>query len=154
MNKELKDRLHFWKEKANQITHDHWVRFIIYWMIFDAYITEESGRDNDQGKLNWFNENDNELKNVFRECWSEPEYIENLKKLKELSPINDMRPSKRGIKNASLNDISNEREVFNFIYQIRCNTFHGAKDLWNPKDHQLVRISQKLLKKPLDLLLK
>jgi hypothetical protein len=51
MDEDLKQRLRFWKEKADHVTNDHWVRFIIYWMIFDAYITEKSGSDKDRGKL-------------------------------------------------------------------------------------------------------
>ena len=76
MNEELKQRLRFWKEKADHVTNDHWVRFIMYWMIFDACITEGSGMGSDRQKLDWFYVNDSELKDVYRKFWQLPEYLE------------------------------------------------------------------------------
>lgn len=149
MNEELKNRLRFWKEKADHVSNDHWVRFIIYWMMFDASITEGSGKDNDRARLNWFYANDNELKNIFREYWNRPKYLEILGELKKLSPISDMRPSKRENSSVVLSDILNEQEVLEFIYQIRCNTFHGAKDLSDTKDQHLVRLTGELFDQPL-----
>jgi hypothetical protein len=48
-----------------------------------------------------------------------------------------------------LTDINNKKEIFDLIYQIRCNTFHGAKDLGDAKDNQLTRVSEQLFSKPL-----
>jgi len=153
MNEELKQRLRFWKEKADHVTNDHWVRFIMYWMIFDACITEGSGMGSDRQKLDWFYVNDSELKDVYRKFWQLPEYLEVLEELKKLSPVRDMRPSKRGLELVNLVNIKDEKEIFEFIYQIRCNTFHGAKDLSNKKDQHLVRLSEQLFDQPLNLFL-
>jgi hypothetical protein len=97
--------------------------------------------------------NDSELKSTFRKFWQSPDQLLVLEELRKLSPITDMRPSKRNNNLKHLNNIMDEAEVFDFIYQIRCNTFHGAKDLTNIKDQQLVRLSARFFKQPLSLFL-
>ena len=149
MNYELKDRLRFWKEKADHVTNDHWVRFMLYWMMFDAAITEMSGKDGDGARLDWFFETDNELKDIFMDYWAQQDFLNVIDELRKLSPIRDMRPSKRDIRTVELNDINDIEQIIRFIYQIRCNTFHGAKDLMDRRDQQLVRLSEMLFNRPL-----
>jgi hypothetical protein len=149
MDEEVKTRLRFWMEKAGHVTNDHWVRFIIYWMIFDAYMTEESGEDYDSKRLKWFYDNRNEFKDILGDVWGRSAYQQMLEELRRLSPVYDMRPSHRD-DSVSLDDINNINQVIAFIYQVRCNTFHGAKDLASSRDQQLVRISEGLLHEPLN----
>ncbi|MCF7844164.1 hypothetical protein K9M47_04745 [Candidatus Gracilibacteria bacterium] len=153
MDEEHKERLKRWKEKANEIQHDHWVRFVIFWMIFDAYMTEESGEDSVEGRLRWFINNDNDLKTVFWTHWSAPEYIKVLETLKSHSPLRDMRPQHRHEATIPFNDIKNENELFRFMYQIRCNTFHGGKDLFDQDDNELTRCVEILFDKPIGVYL-
>lgn len=146
MNEELGQRLGFWMLKAEE-NSDIWIRFLIYWMIFDSYLTEESGRDRDKDRLRWFLESENDLKNKFREQWKLSGNL--LKNLKALSPIWDLRPTKRSTTLVHLEDIEDERQVLGFLYQIRCNTFHGGKDLASERDAQLVRYAGELLREPI-----
>jgi len=69
-----------------------------------------------------------------------------LNNLKNLSPVEDMRPGHRG-KLIELNDINNLEEVILFIYKIRCNLFHGSKDPMNSRDASLVELSGEILEK-------
>lgn len=146
----MKKRLRFWKKKADHVTNDHWVRFIFYWMIFDAYLTENSEKDSDTERLNWFYTTDNELKGIFKEYWGKPDYQTALEELKKLSPVQDMRPSQRGYRAISLENAADVNQIIAFIYQIRCNTFHGTKDLSSSRDQHLVRLSQDILNQPLN----
>ena len=152
MDEEVKNRLRRWKEKAKGVEIDHWVRFIIHWMIFDACLAELSKKDFDKDRLDWFYNNPTDLKEYFRKFWGTPKYVAVLGYLKDKSPIKDLRPSKRNNRenDVYLKDTTNEKEVFDFIYQIRCNTFHGGKNLADGDDNQLTRLSEQLLYEPLE----
>jgi len=65
-------------------------------------------------------------------------------KFKELSPIQDMRPNSNGM--VYLNDENSLEQTFNFVYQIRCNLFHGAKDIKDARDAELVSRGAKFLR--------
>lgn len=146
-------RMRRWKLKGDQHRNDHWVSFIIYWMIFDAFITMGSNQDSDNSKLTWFCDNESRLKNTFKKFWKQPEYVQLLEKFKELSPIDDMRPTFRS-RQVFLENITDENEIFMFIYQIRCNTFHGAKDSGVEKDNKLTMAAEILLNEPLHVYLR
>ncbi|MDO8496248.1 MAG: hypothetical protein Q7S43_02225 [bacterium] len=144
-NQDFKERIFWWYAKLNNIKlkiwQDPWLDFMLCWMIFDAYLTEISQCGLDREKLNYFYKNDNDFKNSLLKHNSWSGYGS---KLKELSPIQDMRPNSN--KMLHLNDENNIEEVFNFVYQIRCNLFHGSKDIKNAKDDALVRCSAKFLR--------
>ena len=138
----FKDRMFYWRAKINKLhnlfrVRDHWVDFALYWMIFDAYLTKISRKDQDGERLSYFFNNEHDFKKCIQEqqCWQGllSPYI---KKLKEKSPTADMRPNKG--EPVYLNDENSVKEVFNFIYQIRCNLFHGAKNIKDPKNDALV----------------
>ena len=44
-----------------------------------------------------------------------------------------------------IGNIENLGEVLEVIYQIRCNLFHGAKDLEDERDHDLVKLAYDIL---------
>lgn len=149
MDEEHKDRLRRWKRKAEDVHHDHWIRFVIHWMILDAYMTEESGADSDGEKIRWFINSDNELKLICRSYWLKPEYVRVLETLQNHSPLTDMRPRHRHEATVPFSNINNEDELIRFMYQIRCNTFHGGKDLFDKDDNELTRCVEFLLEAPL-----
>ena len=72
----------------------------------------------------------------------------NAAKLKELSPIQDMRPNSNNM--VHLNNENDPEQVFNFLYQIRCNLFHGAKNLKDTRDYELVSRGAKFLRAAID----
>lgn len=144
MNENIKTLIGWWKLKG-QRERDPFVRFFFFYVCFDAWVTAESGKDIDSQKIDWFLENENCLK----EKW--PDIQSSVTKswlagLKSLSPVEDMRHSHRGEK-IHLNDTEDLGEIIRFIYQVRCNLFHGSKSPMNAKDASLVELSGKILEK-------
>jgi len=140
INQSFKERMAWWYAKLNnknlKIWQDPWLDFMLCWMIFDAYLTEISQCDSDQDKLRYFYQNECDFKELISSKWDSLllSYVIGLKKL---SPIQDMRPTKSS-RMVYLNDENNLEQTFNFLYQIRCNLFHGAKDLKDARDAELV----------------
>jgi len=145
MRSNIKDLISWWKIKGESES-DPFARFFFFYVCFDAWITAESGEDSDGSKIKWFIQNDNCLKKVRSDFWESSETQSWLNSLKQLSPVEDMRPNHRG-EYTNLNDINNLEEVVKYIYQIRCNLFHGAKNPMNDRDANLVEFSGLLLKK-------
>ncbi|MBI2012230.1 hypothetical protein HYS91_05695 [Candidatus Daviesbacteria bacterium] len=145
MDESIKDLIGWWKLKG-QGERDPFIRFFFFYVCFDAWITAESGKDSDRDKIRWFLENDNCLKEQRFGFWNASRAQSLLKNLRNLSPVEDMRPGRKG-KYKELKDINNLEEVVWFIYQIRCNLFHGSKDPINSRDASLVELSGELLEK-------
>lgn len=146
ISQDFKERMVWWYAKLNNIKlkiwQDPWLDFMLCWMIFDAYLTEISQRDRDHDKLNYFYQNQSDFKDRILSKWdSLSGYVS---KLKELSPIQDMRPNSNRM--VYLNDEKNLEQTFDFVYQIRCNLFHGSKDIKNVRDAELVRHAAKFLR--------
>lgn len=146
MTEEFKNKISLWKIKATK-AKDPWIIFVLYYFIFDAYLTHESQSGEDARKKRWFFDNNNSLKDSFSGCWK-TELLPNVLALKSLSPIKDMRPG--SITTVSLNDENNIEEIINFIYQIRCNLFHGSKDIMDSNDANLVFFGGEFLKNAID----
>ncbi len=148
VNQSFKERMVWWYAKLNnvklKIWQDPWLDFMLCWMIFDAYLTEISRSASDRKKLDYFYKNKNDFKDIILKKWNSLKPI----KLKELSPIQNMRPKLNKL--VSLNDENNLEQCFNFVYQIRCNLFHGAKNIKSTKDAELVRHGAKFLRACID----
>lgn len=144
MNENIKTLIGWWKLKGENES-DPFIRFFFFYVCFDAWITALSGEDADYKKLNWFSDNDNCLKDHWKDIQSS-ETKSWLNNLKNLSPVENMRPNHRGEK-THLNDIEDLNQVIRFIYQIRCNLFHGSKDPMNTRDANLVELSGMILRK-------
>lgn len=147
----FKERMAAWKEKADSVFVDHWMRLIMYWIMFDTYLSAsapiEARRESE--KRNWFYNNPNELKTILEKLWSLPEYQHLLEILKKESPVYSTNPFNIGAAK-ELNDISNTREIIEFVYQIRCNLFHGGKDLLKERDNRLTKVSEQLFDQAFD----
>lgn len=144
MDKNIKNLIGWWKLKG-QRERDPFIKFFFFYVCFDAWITAESGKDVDAEKIKWFLRNDNCLKSKWSDIQSSVTKSW-LTGLKERSPVEDMRPNHRGEK-VCLNDIKNLEEVIKFIYQIRCNLFHGSKNPMNSRDANLVDLSGRILER-------
>ncbi len=146
VNQDFKKRMIWWFAKLKNIKlkiwQDPWLDFMLCWMIFDAYLTEISQCDRDRDKLNYFYQNNNDFKSQILSKWSP------VTELKKLSPVQDMRPNSNEA--VHLNDENNLEQVFDFIYQIRCNLFHGAKNAKDARDYELVRHGAKFLRACID----
>lgn len=142
VNDRVKSLIGWWKLRGERES-DSFLKFFIFYLCFDAWITSESGEDNDFKKIRWFLNNDNCLK----EQWFNIQGVKlrsSLNGLKKESPIRDMRPSMAGV-TVKLDDIDNLEQVVGFIYQIRCNLFHGSKSTNNIKDKRLVTLGSKVM---------
>lgn len=140
----------WWNAKLNnvklKIWQDPWLDFMLCWMIFDAYLTEISRCGRDRDKLNYFYQNKSDFKDCILTRWNlSANYAV---KLKEFSPIQDMRPGANTL--VYLQDESNLEQVFDFVYQIRCNLFHGAKNIKNVRDAESVSWGAKFLRSSID----
>ena len=153
VNQDFKDRMFWWYTKLNnvqlKIWEDPWLDFMLCWMIFDAYLTEISQSGSDHGKLKYFYQNKTDFKNRLLAEWGSLSGYAT--KLKELSPIPDMRPNSNS--EVRLDDTNDLEQTFNFVYQIRCNLFHGAKDMKNNQHEELVRRGGKFLRSTIVLLM-
>ena len=145
MNENIKTLIGWWKLRGQQ-ENDPFVKFFFFYVCFDAWITAESGKDNDTDKLRWFLCTNNCLKESRLDFWKSSQTQSLLISLKNISPIEDMRPNHRG-EYKELKDTNNLEEVVRFIYQIRCNLFHGSKSPINSRDTNLVDLSGRLLEK-------
>lgn len=144
MNENIKTLIGWWKLKG-QRGRDPFIKFFFFYVCFDAWITTESGKDIDTEKIKWFLENDNCLKERWQDIQGSitKSWVASLG---SLSPVEDMRPNHRGEK-TYLNDTQSLDEIIKFIYQIRCNLFHGSKSPMNSRDVNLVELSAKILEK-------
>ena len=142
----FKERMAWWYFKLSNVNlkiwQDPWLDFMLCWMIFDAFLTEISQSGLDRDKLNYFYRNKCYFKDRILLKWTSLSGY--ALKLKELSPIQDMRPNSNRM--VYLKDEKKLEQIFDFVYQIRCNLFHGAKDIKNAKDAELVSRGAKFLR--------
>lgn len=154
VNQNFKTRMVWWYAKLNnvrlKIWQDPWLDFMLCWVIFDAYLTEISQSGFECDRLKYFYQNKCDFKDRIFANWNSLSGY--AAKLKELSPIPDMRPNSNRMVN--LQDENNFVQVFDFVYQIRCNLFHGAKDIKNAKDYELVRRGAKFMRTAIDFWMK
>lgn len=140
MNQETRDLVRWWKLRAAEEA-DPFVSFFIAYMCLDAWMTAASGSDSDAGKIRWLKTPGNPL----REHWQGTSGLqEPLQGLREIGKVEDMRPRHRG-EYTYLRDIHDFNQVVDFIYQIRCNLFHGGKSNVNTNDRSLVKLSSAIL---------
>lgn len=141
MEDEEFESIAIWRDRA-YVIDDIYVKFFILYMCFDAWMTSESGKDSDEKKKQWIKQDGNLLHQYWKT--GRHESIDFLKGLKGLSPVKDLRP---GHQNSfeKLTDINNFKQVVDFIYQIRCNLFHGGKSAIDGRDRELVEYSYHVL---------
>lgn len=122
---------------------DPFVRFFMLYMCLDAWMTSVSNEDRDDRKLDWLLQTDNDLK----ESWhSTPLKEDSLHELYSIGKVKDLRPRHDGTER-HLSNPDNFEEVILFIYQVRCNLFHGGKRPDDSNDIRLVNFSADLLYK-------
>lgn len=140
MNPETRTLISWWMIRARDET-DPFVKMFILFMCLDAWITSGSGSDSDTKKLIWLKTTANPL----RQYWpTTPNKTAALNGLQNVGKVEDMRPNHRG-EYKQLDDVNDFDAVIDFIYQIRCNLFHGGKSYVNTNDRQLCHWSAKIL---------
>ncbi len=146
MNTNVKSLISWWKVLGRDQT-DPFMKFFTFYMCLDAWMTAESGEDKDGDKLNWLINTPNDLSRHWDGIKNGAQFQSWLNGLLKESPIDDMRPSMQGRRQVTLTDTSEFGQVIRFIYQIRCNLFHGSKSPVNRRDERLVSLSGKILER-------
>lgn len=140
MNPETRSLISWWKLKAEEQT-DPFIKFFILYMCLDAWMTSGSRSDSDMKKLHWLINNENPLGTHWL---TTPHKSAPLNGLKLIGRVEDMRPNHRG-EYVYFTDIENFEQIVRFLYQIRCNLFHGGKSPVNTNDQRLVTLAAKVL---------
>lgn len=146
MNRNVKNLISWWKVLGRD-QDDPFMKFFMFYMCLDAWMTAESGKDKDEDKLEWLIFTPNPLKSHWDGIKRGPQFQSWLNGLAHESPIYDMRPSKQGLRTVTLSDTSDFNEVMRYIYQIRCNLFHGSKSPVDNRDRRLVSLSARILER-------
>lgn len=144
MDENIKTLIGWWSLNGQRETNP-FVKFFFFYMCFDAWITEESGEDIDSGKLRWLFNSSNCLKDSWSGLKTE-KFNSWLSELKNHPPIEDTRPNHRN-ELICIDDISNFKQIVRFLYQVRCNLFHGHKSPMNRDDNSLVSLSSMILER-------
>lgn len=123
---------------------DSFIKFITLWFVFNAWlvnIAPDRLEFNERESLSWFYDNDSNLKKWAMIQLARDEIQQVLGELKKLSPISNR---KREV-DVLLSDTTSLQQVMDFIYQIRCNLFHGYKNPRDDADKLLVEFSSQFL---------
>jgi len=140
INQETRQLIGWWVVRARN-ERDPFVKMFIVYMCLDAWMTTGSGEDLDSRKLSWLKDSDNPLNKHWA---SAPNKKVPLNGLKGVGKIEDKRPTHGG-EHKYLTDTENLDQIVDFIYQIRCNLFHGGKSYVNTNDRNLCRWSAAIL---------
>jgi len=123
---------------------------LIYtWIAFEAYCCSEFPLWKVEDRNNTFS---SKFQSFFENMEMPERLNEALSKLYK-NPIKDMRPNSRKPP-IQISDKSNLKQIIDIIYRIRCNLFHGGKEMNNQRDIELVKYSFYLLYGILDRILK
>lgn len=113
------------------------------WISFEAFTSAKYNEDFAGERINQFC--DDFEGDYLQEFDSMPtEFIKNMIGLKQYN-VPDMRPSHLTDPTIRITDEKNLRKVFEVVYRVRNNLFHGGKDMNEEKDMNLVRYSSVVL---------
>lgn len=142
MNKETHVLISTWKSLAVSETNS-FVKFFILYMCLDAWMTLGAQSSSDMKKRKWLTEEFNTVKSRWESSVQNPEP---LFALKAIGRVKDEAPNPpRGHEYAYLRSTSDLKALVEFIYQIRCNLFHGGKSPESANDQLLVKLSAEIL---------
>ena len=145
MNNTKKDLIYRWYKKSQQEDKNIFDRFISLWISFNAYYSRNNLKLSEHEQLDLFqNANKVIFSSVVKadnvEFLKFKEYIatknQNAGFIQNLRyEVGDEKNKKRYQNLESLN------EYLGCVYQIRCNLFHGGKDVADTQDETLVELA-------------
>jgi|GEM_PF-3292942 len=151
MDEQILDRVSNWLKRDEDLCAPHtetkkdpFIHFFVCYQCFDALLTNASNGSADYEKKEWLKSGNNCFRAAFEAVKEEGQ--NDLKSLKELPPVHDMRPGHENT-NITLADSFDFENVADFIYQIRCNLFHGSKNPSDGRDEKLVTHAGNFLEK-------
>ena len=156
-----------WHEKAT--TEDYFSKFVFEYLAFIAIIKKFKGRTSgtDRGAIQNLKRDDNIKQEYMKEINRKEDLEKLIKYLKESplenygdlkwwgcsdpSPCSEPRPEYQ--KGGFIKDNNDWENMAEFIYYVRNNLFHGAKDPEDGRDQCLVEHAYKLLNPLVEILL-
>lgn len=121
-----------WIEKGDT-SSSHFDQFICYWIAFNCYYANKTEHDSDRKAIHRL-KSSTDVIYLFEELSKRNESV--LEKLREISPVRDDREGS-GKSPCHIKDLSFS-EVIDLLYQVRCNLFHGIKNLGTERDNKVV----------------
>ena len=133
-----------WYGKARRET-DVFSEFVYLYFCINALMSNLSGERTDRGALNWLYTNDNPLRDVWERFHQRKSIDDCIARLRRLAPVPTHRPV-HVPQHLVISDAGAMNEVMDYIYQVRCNLFHGRKDPQDNMDAAYVRACNGILK--------
>jgi len=123
---------------------DFFDRFVSLWISFIAWGKYESKKETDRNMIEWAKSH---LKDKYSGLLNnDSEFKGTAQHFKNVSPIVRSKEYK-GSDRVTITNIKNFDEIFEGIYVVRCNYFHGYKSPDNERDKTLIELSFKILSK-------
>jgi hypothetical protein len=120
-----------WIQKGND-EHDIFNKFICYWISFNCYYTSKTGKSSDRKALNTLKDY-HPIEEQFKELVEKHEVL--FQELISQCPILDESAKPKPPLKFDEITISN---IFDLLYRVRCNLFHGNKDTNNKRDIEVM----------------
>ena len=132
-------------DKQND-NYDNFDKFIALWIAFNGWANIETKKTRESEWRAEVSKSGGVLGKNYKILLNDDSNFKlNVEALKSASPVYDMRYPNDSNKAKKINDINDLREVLDVIYQIRCNLFHGAKDIEIDRDNKLVKLAYDIL---------
>src|ERR1035437_5122779 len=117
-------------------------KIISLWVAFNSWGTFVTKQSNDRKMIDELR-NNKKLLDSYAVLKREDKFRNDISGFARYG-ILDMRPSyeDRRTRIENQNDFG---QILDAVYQVRCNLFHGQKDIMNPHDRELVELSFRIL---------
>jgi len=149
---EVQERIKDWHHNKAKNERDPFFRFLCHWICFNAWLDYQSGERTDRQMLEWLKVQSlgsSDLIVSYEVMKNSTDGARNLQYLVASCPIRDSK-GRPDINIASSDDRNN---VIEAIYRIRCNLFHGEKQVSNVRDVELVGYANRIMTKWIDALI-
>lgn len=124
------------------VAPDPLTRFVFLWICFNAWLAFESQQLGDRKMINWLKGGASEgsvLRSACEDARRAAAFSTLLREIASEGPVSDPRP---GGQSVSVDLCAHEYfgDLVEFVYQVRCNLFHGQKRPDADRDLILVRL--------------
>ena len=136
-----------WYENKVKREMDPIFKFLCLWICFNAWLDHQSRKYADSQMIKWLvkqTPQTSDLVSSYERAKHTVPFKDSLKVLAQMSPIYDLRGRHDPIKIKDEDDFEN---IVKAIYRVRCNLFHGGKELNDLRDQKLIVNCQRILEK-------
>lgn len=143
----IKNLIKEWYEYKTKLKSDPFFKFLCLWICFNAWLDYCSKKNSDREMIKWLiaqTPENSDLIAEYEHAKKLESFLNFLKSLKGMSPINNSRDSRPSVKIKNVDDREN---IIRAIYKIRCNLFHGGKKSNDSRDQKLVICAGEILER-------